>query len=255
MKINPKFKKVAIQSIKEAGRVLKKNFRKNIKVFFKKDLTPITDVDLKANEIIVKIIKKNFPSHGIVSEESGGRFGKEFIWIIDPLDGTRNYTKGFPFFSVSLALLKEREPILGIVFNPLNGELYLAEKGEGAYLNGEKIKVNKINNLSKVILSFNKGQDLEGGLRILMKIAPHIGTFRFWGSVHLEMCQIALGKIEGCLVSKLAFYDAIAGAFIVKEAGGRVTDFEGRDWQINTKNILVTNGKIHNQLLKLIKSK
>lgn len=212
-------------------------------------------MDLKANEIIIKIIKRNFPLHGIISEESEGSFGKEFTWIIDPLDGTRNYTIGFPFFSVSLALLRKREPILGVVFNPMSRELYLAEKSSGACLNSKKIKVNKINNLSKVILSFNKGQDLEGGLKILTKIAPHIRTFRFWGSVHLEMCQVASGKIEGCLASKIAFYDAIAGAFIVKEAGGRVTDFAGKDWQINTKNILVTNRKIHNQLLKLIKSK
>lgn len=254
---DPNFRKVAIQAVKKAGEILKKNFRKEINVRYKKDLTPLTDIDLRANEAIVGLIKKNFPSFNILSEESGGNYGKEFTWVIDPLDGTRNYIMGFPFFSVALALLRKKEPILSVVFNPISRELYLAEKGKGAYLNRHKIKVNRINNLSKVVLHFNKGKgaDLESELKTLIKIAPYIRTIRYYGSSDLDICSVASGKVEGYLVNKPHYSDIIPGALIVKEAGGKVTDFDGKDWQIDTNNALITNGKIHNQILKLIKTK
>ena len=172
MKTNPKFKKVAILAVKKAGGILKKNFRKKINISYKKDLTPLTSVDLMSDKIITGLIKKNFPSHGILSEENGENFGKEFTWIVDPLDGTTNYILGLPLFAVSLALIKGKEPILSAVFNPITEELYLAEKGRGAYLNGRKIRVNRMNNLSRVILHFDRGTDLEGGLKMINKIAP-----------------------------------------------------------------------------------
>lgn len=256
MKINPihpNIKKVALLAVKEAGKILRKNFRKSIKIKTKGDLSFVTNVDIEADKIITKIIKRNFPSHNIVSEESGGKFGKEFTWIVDPLDGTRNYILGFPFFSVSLTLLKVEKPVLSVVFNPMRGELYSAEKGKGAFLNRKKIRVNKTGDLSTILLSFNKGNDLMSGLRVLIKIAPHIHSFRFLGSANLEICQVAAGKIEGYLVSKPFYNDAIIGAFIVEEAGGKVTDFKGKKYTRDSKNLLVTNGKIHNQLLKLLK--
>lgn len=255
MKINPNFKKIAIQAAKEAGKILEKNFGRITKIYIKKDLDFVTNVDLEADKTIIKIIKRNFPSHNIVSEESGGTFGKGFTWVVDPLDGTTNYILGVPFFSVSLALLKKREPILATVFNPASKELYLAEKGKGAYLNQKKIRINKIRKLSRIILSFNKGKDLEGGLKILTKIAPHIKTFRCWGSNNLEICQVAAGKIGGYITKKPIYHDNIAGAFIVKEAGGKVTDFNEKIYTSDSENLLITNGKIHNQLLKLIKIK
>ena len=256
MRINPDFRKVAILAANEAGKALKKNFRKKINISYKKDLTPLTSVDLMSDKIITGLIKKNFPFHGILSEESGENFGKEFTWIVDPLDGTTNYILGLPLFAVSLALIKGKEPILSAVFNPITEELYLAEKGRGAYLNGRKIRVNRMNNLSKVILHFDRGTDLEGGLKMINRIAPRIRTVRFHGSPDSDICPVASGKIEGFLNSKAHYHDVIAGAFIIKkEAGGRVTDFKGKDWRRGANNVLITNGKIHNRLLKLIKSK
>jgi myo-inositol-1(or 4)-monophosphatase len=114
MRVNPKFKKIAVFAAKEAGKIIEKNFRKINKIYFKSDLTPVTDVDLKADKIISTIIKKNFPSHDILSEETGGKIGKKYTWVIDPLDGTTNYIAGISFFAVSLALIKNREPILGV---------------------------------------------------------------------------------------------------------------------------------------------
>lgn len=257
MKNDPRFKSIALQAVMKAGKLLEKNYKKKINISYKKDLTPLTDIDLEANRIIIDLIRKNFPLHNILSEESGGVFGKEFTWIIDPLDGTRNYILGFPFFSVSLALVKKNEPILGIIFNPISKELYFAEKGRGAYLNGKKIKVNKVNKLSNSVFHFNrgKGSKLESGLKILLKIAPYIKTIRCSGSPDLDLCPIASGRGEGYIVNKPHCYDIISGAFIDKEAGAKITDFNGKSWQIDSGNVLITNGKIHNRILKIIKAK
>lgn len=128
MKSNPEFKKVALLAVKKAGKILEENFQKKISVRYKKDLTPLTNIDLIANETIVGFLKKNFPSHNIFSEESGGVLGREFTWIIDPLDGTRNYVSGIPCFAVSLSLLRKREPVLGVIFNPINRSIIFCRK-------------------------------------------------------------------------------------------------------------------------------
>jgi len=255
MEINPEFKNVALLAIKRAGKILEKHFRKKLKIFRKKmkKVEWVTNIDVAAEEIIRKTIKSNFPSHDILGEEKGGKIGKGFTWIIDPIDGTSNYIIGLPFFSTALALLEKEKPILAIVFNPVSKELYLAEKGKGAFLNQKKIRVNDINNLSQVLLGFNKGKDLVGGLKILTKIAPRIRTFRCHGSAHLEICQVAAGKSEGFITVKPVYWDMAAGSFIAGEAGGKVTDFEGKNYTQNSPNLIVTNGKIHNQLLKLIR--
>lgn len=252
MKINPEFKKVAIFAAKEAGRILENNFRKNNVVYSKKDGSPFTKADLGADKIITNIIKNNFPSHGIISEESKGKSGDEYTWFIDPLDGTSNYIIGLPLFSVGIALLKNKKIIVAVVFNPISKELYFAEKGAGAFLNGKRIKVNKVSNLSKALLYFNRGKDLISGLKILIKIAPRLRTFRFHGSAHFDACKIAEGKGEGFFAVKPAFYDVGAGAFIVEEAGGKAADFKGNEYSPDSPNVIVTNGKIHSQLLKLI---
>lgn len=252
MKVNPKFKKVALRAVMAAGKILEKNFGKTIKFQRKKDLSLLTEIDLEADKIITKIIKQNFPSHNIVSEESGGEYGKEFTWLIDPLDGTTNYTLGFPFFSVSLALLCQEKPILGLVFNPIRKELYFAEKTKGAYLNQKKIKVNNNSNFSEVTLGFSRGTDLTEGTKILSRVASYIRTFRFWGSSNLDICQVAAGKLDGYFAVKSP-YDVVAGVLIAREAGALATDFKGSEYNRESQNLLVSNGKIHDQLLKLMK--
>lgn len=252
MAVNPKFKKIAIRAAKEAGEMLKKHFRKSVKISFKKDLSLLTDFDLKSEKIIIRIIKNNFSPHQIISEESGGVLGKDFTWVIDPLDGTTNYTLGFPFFSVSIALLRKKKPILGVVYNPIVEELYFAEEKKGAFLNQKKIRVNKAKTLPKSLIVFNKGSDFLGGLKVFLKIASRIRTFRSWGSSNLEICQVAAGKMDGYLSIRPAYHDAIAGAFIAKEAGAKVTDFKEKQYSMNSNNLIVANKSIHKQLLKII---
>lgn len=255
MKINPEFKKVALMAVKSAGKIVKENFEKKLTIRVKneKGIEWVTKADVKAEETIRKVLKHKFPSHDIIGEEKGGKIGDNFTWVIDPIDGTSNYVLGLPLFSVALALLKKKKPILSIVFNPITNELYSAEKEEGAFLNQKRIRVNKVNNLSYSLLSFNKGKDMVGGLRALIKIAPRIRTFRCHGAAHLELCQIAVGKKEGFITVAPQYYDMGAGSFIVEEAGGKATDFQGKRYTPDSPNLIVTNAKIHNQLLKLLR--
>lgn len=256
MKINSNFKSVAIQAAKEAGGILERHFRKPIKNSLKKDLSLVTNVDLKAEKAIIKSIKKNFPSHDILSEEKGGKIGEKYTWVIDPLDGTTNYTKKFPFFATSITLLYERNPIFSVVFNPLSKEIYFAEKGKGSFLNGKRIRIGQQQTLSKAVILFNKGrakEDLIKFHKILGKVGKLCRTFRFWGALGLELCYVAAGRIDGHIDVGSKCWDFAAGVLIIKEAGGKVTNFRGKDWQIDTKNVIATNGKIHNQLLKLVK--
>ncbi len=256
MKINPDFKKVALQAVRAAGKILEKNFKKNYKVSFKKDLSLISDIDLKVEQLIIKLIKDNFPSHNILSEESGGKIGKEYTWIIDALDGTTNYTKKFPFFSVSLALLYNKKPVLGVVFNPLSKELFFAENGMGSFLNGRRIRISSQKDLVRSVILVSKGmrkEDFIGFHKMLGKLGKICGMFRKWGSASLELCYVATGRTDGFIDVGSKLWDLAAGFLIVKEAEGIVTNFKGEGWQINTKSTIAANKKIHKRLLKLTK--
>ena len=257
MESKSNFKKIALRAAKKAGKILEKNFRKATKIFFKKDSSLLTKVDLKSERAIVQLIKKNFPSHDILSEERGGKIGEKYTWIIDPLDGTRNYSRNIPFFSVSIALVYKKSPILGVVFNPINKELYFSERGKGAFLNGKRIKVGQQQVLSQAIISFSKSPDKEAFIkiyRILGKIKKFCFTFRFryFGSTALDLCYIASAKTDVSIGTGLKPWDLAAGILIIREAGGKITNLEGRDCQIEEKNIITANVRLHNQLLKLI---
>ena len=255
MKINPEFKKIILLAAKKAGEILEKNFKKSIGISFKKDLSLVSKIDLETEKVIIELIKKRFPSHDILSEEKGGRIGEKYTWIVDPLDGTTNYLSKFPFFSTSIALLYEKEPILSVNFNPVTKELYFAEKGKGAFLNERKIKVSKTQTLKKAILLFGKGRKKEEFLKFfqaLKRTSRKCRTFRCWGAANLSLCYLASGRIDGFIFAGDNPWDSVAGVLLVKEAGGKVTDFQGRDWQIETKDVVATNKKIHNSLLKII---
>lgn len=257
MFINPIFRKAAIQAAKKAGKILKKNFGHPLKISYKEDLSFISNVDIEVEKAVIKLLKKNFPSHNILSEEKGGRVGEEYTWVIDPLDGTTNYIKNFPIFSVSIGLIYKNEPILGVVFNPISKKLYWAEKGRGSYLNGKRIKVSQQEILSKSDLLLARGRAEEDFInfhKILGKLGKSYRTFRTWGATSLELCQVAWGKMDGVVaVGGRYLWDYAAGILIIKEAGGKVTNFEGNEWEIETKNVVATNGKIHKQIIDLLK--
>jgi len=256
MKINPNFKKIAVKAVKEAGKIIEKKFKGPNRVSYKKDSSVVTNIDFEAEKTIIKLIKKNFPSHNILAEEIGGRVGENYTWIIDPLDGTTNYISRMPFFSTSIALFYRRKPILGIIFNPISKEFYFAEKGRGAYLNGKRIKIGRKRILLKSVLALGRGRAREDFIKLQKVLEKAIGkchTFRIWGSTSLGLCYVASGRIDGYIDVGSKPWDYAAGILIVKEAGGRVTDFRGKEWEIKTKNVVASNKEINKLLLYLLK--
>ncbi len=254
------FKRVAVQSAQEAGKVLMKHFgklsRANIQTKSKHEI--VTPADLAAEKIILKNIKKNFPSHRILSEEKGktGAKDSEYLWVVDPLDGTTNFSIGNPLFSVSIALLKDDKVILGVIYVPFLNNLYLSEKTKGAFLNNKKIKVSQENKIENAMLTFchgNTKQSIDHIIDVYKKFKLDARDMRQLGSAAIECAWVAQGKVEAIIIPGVNIWDVAAGALIIREAGGKVTDMNGQEWNLNSKGIIASNEKINNILVKSIK--
>jgi len=246
---------IAIKAVKEAEKVIKKYYSKDIRTSLKADASPVTIADQKAEEIIKKIINEKFPDHALLGEETGiVDKNSEYLWIIDPIDGTKHYTRQIPLFATQLALMKGNEVILGISNAPVMNELIYAEKGNGAYLNNEKISVSTISEISSSYVSFggigyfNKHNLIDNLIRIEGDTQGHRGIGDFW-SYHL----LSSGKIEIMIEAETKVWDIAAVSIIVKEAGGRVTDLKGNSVNRTTNSIVATNGLVHDQVLAYFK--
>lgn len=250
-----KLKRVAIQAAEEAGRILKTDYFGRKEISVKKDLSFVTKTDIEAEKAIVEIIRKSFPNHNILSEEAGGTVGKNYTWIIDPLDGTTNFIKGIPYFSISLAILYKFKPILAIVFNPITDEFYFAQKEIGAYLNNKPILASREQNLKGSFICINKGSGVRHfvlWIKHLRRIGKFAKNIRALGSSNFEICQVAKGSFDGYINFGSSPWDLIPGAFIVKEAGGKITSFDGTPFTYESSGLLATNGRIHGQVLSTI---
>ncbi len=252
------FKKIVIQSALKGGDILQGYRGKVKRISYKGIVNLVTEADRLSEDGIIKIIQKNFPEHNILTEESKG-YEKEsdYKWIIDPLDGTTNYAHGFPVYCISIALEKEGEIILGVVYNPVLKELFVAEKNKGAFLNGKKIHVSKTRELSKSLLATGFPYDIResdiNNLDHFRNFALTSQAVRRAGSAALDLCYLAKGIFDGFWELKLSPWDTAAGILMVKEAGGKVTNFSGKKFSIYEKDILATNGKIHNQMMEVIR--
>lgn len=250
---------IALKSAIEAGKFLLSEFnnisQKDISAKSRYEL--ITSQDVEAEKKVLARIKEEFPGHGILAEESGrAKKTSDYLWVVDPLDGTSNYIMGNPLFAVSAALLYKNEPMLGVVYAPYLGEIYMAEKGQGATLGNKKIVVNSQNKLSSAILTFCHGSDkkeVKRAIKMYEQFKLLGRDMRQLGSASLECCFVASGKTSAIMISGVKPWDVAAGALIVREAGGKVTDFSGKEWNINSQDILASNNKIHGQLLKILK--
>lgn len=249
-------KTVAIKAAKTAGNILKSEFFRpqNVKGKAKHDV--VSDADYKSEKTIIKIIKDNFPEHNIITEESGNEHKKsEFSWYIDPLDGTSNFVIGNPYFSVSIALAKNNEVILGVVFNPILNELYIAEKGKGALLNNKPISVSSTQNMSDSFIASAYSSDeknIKKGLKVIEKLSFNSRKVVINFSPALNLCNIARGRIEALVDNGTTPEDHAAGSLIVIEAGGKIQNYSSKTWNINKIGIIASNGKIHNNIIKLI---
>lgn len=250
------------KAIYAGGEILLSNLgklsQKDIDTKAKNDF--VTKVDRKSEECIVEILSHKTPEFDILTEETPpGKMKGEYRWIIDPLDGTTNYIHSFPFFSISIALEKNSEIVLGMVYDPLRKELFFAEKGQGAFLNDEKISVSKKRVLNECFLAtgfpFKAHNYIDVYLKIFREMFMKSSGIRRAGSAVLDLCYTACGRFDGFWEMKLSPWDVAAGSLLIEEAGGRVTDWNGERDYIYTGNIVGSNGNIHSEMLAIIKQK
>ncbi len=253
-------KSLAIIAAKKAGKYLLHNYQKDLCLAGERGLAKEirTKYDLFSDKLIIKEISQKYPLHNLLTEESGFIGGKsklsQFTWVIDPLDGSRNYINGNPFFAVSIALLKRGEIQLGVIYAHVLKELYVAEKGKGAFLNGRKINVSNVSALSQSYLL-----SCEGGCKTNRRIAeiyaqflPKVKDLRKLGSAALEAAFVASGRSDAYLVVRSSFWDVAAAILLVKEAGGMVTNFAGSHWGREENDLIFSNGLIHKKIIHIL---
>lgn len=251
---------VAIEAALEAGKYLKNNIDKIKQVEYKGGAITnlVTEFDKGSEAIIINKLKKYFPDYNFLAEESGSaEVESEYRWIIDPLDGTVNYAHGLPIYSISIALEHRNEIVLGVIYNPSLDELYFSEKGKGSYLNNKPIKVSQTGKLieSLVVTGFpytiNKNPEPEAtNFRNFLVAAQAV---RRLGSAALDLAYVACGRFDGFWEGILNAWDMAAGVLLVTEAGGRWTDYNGNPTTIYNKQLLATNGLIHNEMIEVLK--
>ncbi len=252
--------KVAVAAAREAGAYLKQNAGK-ARLIERKDgqsKNLVTEIDRGSESIVIARITEAFPDHDFLGEESGSHDrSSPFKWVIDPLDGTTNFTHGLPIFCVSIGLEYQGEVILGVVYDPNLDELFTAEKGHGAFLNGEPIRVSTTGLLADSLLVTGFPYDISENPDHAIEHFEHFlvtaQAVRRLGSAALDLCYVAAGRFDGFWEVKLNAWDMAAGVLLVQEAGGRWTDFDGNRPTIYTKRMLSTNGLVHEQMIEILK--
>lgn len=240
-----------------AGKILLKKSKHHNHIAYKGRVNLVTDADLASEKYIKNAIYKQFPDHSILAEEEAScEKESDFRWIIDPLDGTTNFAHSFPFYCVSIALEYRDTIISGVIYDPLREEMFYACSGGGSFLNRKRISVSKQSKLEKSLLAtgfpYDIGSSRENNLKQFGKFARLAQGVRRAGSAALDLCYLASGRFDGFWELKLHPWDTAAGILIVKQAGGKVTDFDGQKYSIYDKYILATNGKIHGQMKKVL---
>ena len=249
-------KSILIKAAKESGKLLMRHYGKIKYIKEKDNESYFTNVDLESEKLIISLIRKNFPGHNIISEESGNLNKKsEYTWYIDPLDGTHNYINNFPLFGVSIALEHKGEMKLGAISLPYFNELYFAEKGKGAFLNGKRIRVSSQKNIKRafVVTDLALRYYPEGKIKMIKKLKGKVYDLRVLGCAVYDYAMVARGSADAYITRYTNAWDMAAGALIVEEAGGKVTDFDGRRWNTNMSRFVSSNSKIHGQLLKILR--
>ena len=248
------------QCLQAAARAVRSRFGK-VGYELKGKANLVTTADVASQKTILSILRKNFPDHDYLAEENGVKnTGSDYVWVIDPIDGTTNFAHTFPQCGVSIALFYKNEPVLGGVTNPATGEMFLAQKGKGATLNGKRIHVSKTPRLDQSLLvtgfPYNRFTRMPQLLRRFEKFLSSCHDVRRLGSAALDLCWLAAGRTDGYWEDNLNPWDVAAGVLILQEAGGKVTDFNGRKYKKISDygpTLLASNGKIHAQMLQIIR--
>lgn len=265
------FTAVAINCAAKAGEWMMTrlgNFEKLEQKLSSSDL--VTEVDKGSERLIRKLIHTHFPEHSFLGEEGvepGSEASKqalqnesdaEYLWIVDPIDGTTNFVHGFPFFCVSIALAYKGEVIVGVIYDPVRDELFVAEKGKGAYVHGKRLAVSEESTLAASLIATGFPPDMNGALPLNLKgiqhLAPQVRNIRVAGSAALHLAYLAAGRLSGFWEINLNSWDLAAGALILQESGGKVTDDMGQPYRLAVRNIVASNGHIHDRLLHELQS-
>jgi len=244
---------------RKAGDTLMKHFRHDWDLLKKRGTAKevATRYDKEVDRSIIEEIKRQYPHHSLLTEESGFlQDDSEWLWIVDSLDGTGDFANFNPFFSVCIALMHKSELLLGAIYAPAIDEFYYAEKGQGAYLNGVKIQVSDVSDLSQSYIFYCEGGDKDRGRtgELLSKVYPRVTDIRKLGSAGLETAWVAAGKGEAYFTTRIEPWDVAPGVLLVQEAGGKVSDFQGNPWKPQTSDLLFSNKKLHEKILSLISS-
>jgi myo-inositol-1(or 4)-monophosphatase len=249
--------KTAIRAAHASGRVLMKYFRTRLKVDIKADQGLVTNADLESERVALRILSRDYPDFGILTEESEAKPGSSpGRWILDPLDGTTNYAHGLPLFCVSIAAEWKNKIVAGVIYNPVTRETFSATLGGGAYLNGVKLRVSSTRKLGESFLSTGftsrKEEFLSQELLAFERLSLATQGVRRPGSAALDLANVARGAFDGFWERGLAPWDVAAGALIICEAGGKVSDFSGKALQLSGRQIIASNGLLHRVLVQKI---
>lgn len=250
-------KDFAVGLARKAGSLLMEKFNQSIEVSYKGEIDLVTEADKMSENLIIESIRKNFPHHGVLSEESAA-IGADLPtrWIIDPLDGTTNYAHGYPVFCISIALEQDEKVILGVIYDPTRQDTFVAVRGAGAFLNGVKLRVSKTKELTRSLLATGFPYDIreseDNNINYFNSMAREAQAIRRAGAAALDIAYVAAGRFDGFWELKLMPWDMAAGCLMVEEAGGKITDISGQLWRLSSPNVVVSNGLIHANLIDVL---
>ena len=254
MSAAPEFVPAMTEIAREAGCLLMGYFAKRVKIEYKGEVDLVTEADRASEQRILERIRARWPGHNVLAEEGGGsESGSDYRWYVDPLDGTTNFAHGFPVFCVSLGLEHKGERIAGVVYDPTRNELFSAEKGSGAFLNGNAIQVSKVGNLAEGLVATgfpSHKRHKNPNIHFYHQITLRTHGVRRAGSAALDLCYVACGRFDAFWEFNLNPWDTAAGTLIVEEAEGKVSDFRGGPFEIKSREVCASNGLLHPPLLK-----
>jgi myo-inositol-1(or 4)-monophosphatase len=250
---------IAIKAARRAGEIMIRQMNRldSLEVAEKGRNDFVTRVDQQAEQTIIEVIHDHYPEHAILAEESGATGDHAVQWIIDPLDGTTNYMHGFPVFSVSIAVMEDGELQHGVVYDPLRQEIFSASRGQGAQLDGHKLRVSKRTTLAGALIATGfpyrmTESQIDVYLGMLRAVMIETAGVRRPGSAALDLCYLASGRVDGFWELGLSKWDVAAGTLIIREAGGRISDFRGTDNFLDSGNIVAGTPKVYAALSKLL---
>ena len=249
---------VAVRAARAAGQIILRYMNRldSLEVIEKQRHDYVSEVDKLAESEIIRELRRAYPRDAILGEESGQIGKSRNVWTIDPLDGTHNYLRGFPHFSVSIALVENGEPVVGVVYDPLRDELFTASKGDGAFLNDRRIRVGKRDGLGGALLvtgfPYRQRRHLDAQMAMTRALLNEAEDIRRTGSAALDLAYVAAGRVDGYFEIGLYAWDMAAGCLLVREAGGRYCDFTGRDGIPDTGNLVAGNVHVANAMVKAI---